>query len=181
MSLKVIKIDCDGVLRDLLSQMCKVYNEHYNESISPYDVIHFETEKIFTKCLEVDNIHPDEWFFQKNSYKLFLNSPMLYKAKEAMDIIHEKGYYIIIVTSQVSLINKTDTLLWLDEHNIYYDSICFTTEKDMIVGDIIVDDNVVNLDMCNEPRKVCINAAYNISQHPYECYDSLYEFATILK
>ena len=30
MKSKIIKIDCDGVLRDLLTQMCHVYNEHYN-------------------------------------------------------------------------------------------------------------------------------------------------------
>ena len=140
--MKIIKIDVDGVLRDLLVQMCNVYNEHYGESLSPDDVVHFDTEKIFTKCLEIDNMHPSEWLFQNHCFRLFYESPTLYKAKEAMDILHEKGYYIVIVTNQEYLYNKTDTLMWLDNNNIYYDSIIFTSKKDLINGDIVVDDHV---------------------------------------
>jgi 5'(3')-deoxyribonucleotidase len=180
MKSKIIKIDCDGVLRDLLTQMSNVYNEHYNESINPDDVINFETEKTFTKCLEIDDIHPNEWLFQKNSYKLFLDSSPLPKAKEAMSLLHKKGYYIIIVTNQVSLINKTDTLLWLEDNGIYYDSIFFTDKKNLIKGDIIVDDNIDNLNMCDDERKICIKAPYNKEGSGYEYYDSLYDFVKTL-
>lgn len=181
MSKKIIKIDCDGVLRDLLTQMCNVYNEHYNESINPNDVIYFETEKIFTKCLEIDDIHPDEWLFQKNSYKLFLDSPVLPNVREALSLLREKGYYIIIVTNQVSLCNKIDTLMWLEDNGIYYNSIFFTNEKNLIKGDIIVDDNTFNLNMCEGERKICINAPYNKDIEGYERYDSLYDFVKTLE
>ena len=178
--MKIIKIDVDGVLRDLLVQMCNVYNEHYGESLNPDDVVHFDTEKIFTKCLEIDNIHPSEWLFQKNCFKLFYDSPTLYKAKEAMDILHEKGYYIVIVTNQEYLYNKTDTLMWLDNNNIYYDSIIFTSKKDLISGDIVVDDNIQNLDNCKENRKICIDAPFNLNKHNYEHYKNLYDFVKTL-
>ena len=91
-----------------------------------------------------------------------------------------KGYYIIIVTNQVSLINKTDTLLWLEDNGIYYDSIIFTDKKNLISGDIIVDDNIDNLIMCNNERKICIKAPYNKEGDGYEYYNSLYDFVQTL-
>ena len=97
-----------------------------------------------------------------------------------MDILHEKGYYIVIVTNQEYLYNKTDTLMWLDNNNIYYDSIIFTSKKNLISGDIVVDDNIQNLDMCNEIRKVCIDAPFNLNKHNYEHYKNLYEFVKTL-
>lgn len=174
----VIKIDCDGVLRDLLPKMIEVYNDAYHTNLTEEDIKYFDVSKVFTKCMEVDNIPAHIWLFQKNGYELFMKSPVLKGAKEAMDLLHEKGYYIVIVTYQHSLDNKVDTLLWLDKHNIYYDSICFTNQKQIINGEIVVDDNIDYLNQCNESLKVCIKAPYNINNNTYKKYKSLYEYAT---
>jgi 5'(3')-deoxyribonucleotidase len=45
------------------------------------------------------------------------------------------------VTWQFSNINKKLTLDWLDALSIPYDDICFTKDKWMIQGDILIDDN----------------------------------------
>ena len=178
--MKVIKIDIDGVLRDLLDKMCEVYNSHYNENIKPCDVKHFATEKTFTKCFEIDNIHPSEWLFQVNGTELNCNSNIICGAKESMDILHQKGYYIIIVSHQLSKNNKIDTLQWLDKHNVYYDSICFTDKKNLVVGDIIVDDNIDFLNMCSDKRKILIDAPYNKGEKMYERFNNLYNFVLTL-
>ena len=174
----VIKIDCDGVLRDLLPKMIEVYNNAFHTNLTEEDIKYFDVSKVFTKCMEVGNIPAHIWLFQKNGYELFMKSPVLKGAKEAMDLLHEKGYYIVIVTYQHSLDNKVDTLLWLDKHNIYYDSICFTNQKQIINGEIVVDDNIDYLNQCNESLKVCIKAPYNINNNTYKKYNSLYEYAT---
>ena len=106
MEQKIIKIDCDGVLRDLLFKMCEVYNNHYNTNLQPHEVTEFDVSKIFTKCEEVDNIPANTWLFKQNGYELFFNSPMMDGAKEAMDMLHELGYYIVIVTHQQTLENN---------------------------------------------------------------------------
>lgn len=177
---KVIKIDCDGVLRDLLPKMCEVYNSRFKCKIKAENVLEYDLSKTFTKCMDIVGVSPNEWFFNVLGTTVNFYSKMFPNVKKAMKLLHEKGYYIIIVSYQNSFQNKIDTINWLLCNNIYYDSICFTDRKNLISGDIIVDDNIEYLDMCNEERKICINAPYNKGKHSYECYDSLYEFVKTL-
>ena len=174
---KIIKIDIDGVLRDMLSTMCDIYNETYNESIKPSDVKEYDVDKTFTKCYEIDGMSAKYFFFNEYSYDLCAYSNIINYAKEAMDILHDLGYYIIIVSYQKDYNNKHDTLVWLDEHNIYYDSICFTDRKDLIHGDIIVDDNPEFLNICNDnEEKILIDAPYNKNENRYKRFNSLYDY-----
>jgi 5'(3')-deoxyribonucleotidase len=175
-----IKIDIDGVLRDILPSMCKAYNNAFKCNIRPEDVIEYELDKTFTKCMEEENITPYEWFFERHTTYINIFSSLLDRADEAMRMLHEKGYYIIIVSYQKTNEQQIDTLLWLKNKGIYYDSICFTDKKELIDGDIVVDDNIKFLDNCRESRKICIDAPYNIGKHQYEHYKSLYDFASII-
>lgn len=177
---KIIKIDCDGVLRDLLPQMCKVYNEHFNERIEPENVLEYDLTNTFHKCIEVDGMSPNKWFFDEHIYDIYINSSICYKAKEALDLLHEKGYYIIIVSNQPENFHQSATLLWLQMNDFYYDSICFIKEKHLILGDIIVDDNIDNLEMCHECEKILIDAPYNKNTSKYIRYNNLFAYVSEL-
>lgn len=172
---KIIKIDVDGVLRNLLPKMCELYNDYYHDNIVPKDIKEFDLSKTFTKC---DN--PIEWFFQKHVDYIYMNSNTCFKAKEAMDILHKKGYYIIIVSNQPTFVQKKLTIEWLKNNEIYYDSICFTEKKELIVGDIVVDDNIDNLTICYDSKKILIDAPYNINFNEYKRFNNLFEFAETL-
>ena len=95
MNNRIIKIDCDGVLRNMLPAMCSIYNDYYDTDLRPKDVTDFDIGKIFNKCPE-----PEDFFFRKNINYIYLNARMCSKAKEAMDMLHEKGYHIAIVSDQ---------------------------------------------------------------------------------
>ena len=178
----IIKIDVDGVLRDMLSMMCELYNECYNENVKPEDVKDYDVDISFPKCKEVDGMSAKYFFFNEYSYDLCAYSNIINYAKEAMDILHNLGYYIIIVSYQNGYNNKHDTLVWLDEYNIYYDSICFTDRKDLIHGDIIVDDNPEFLDMCDDSEeKILIDAPYNKDVDKYQRFNTLYEYVRHLE
>ena len=179
--MKIIKIDIDGVLRNLLPKMCDLYNQAFKTDIKVKDIVEYELDKTFTKCKEIDNISANEWFFINCSCVLNRFSPILENAQEAMRLLHQKGYYIIIVSYQKTYQQQTETLDWLNNHYIFYDSICFTKRKDLIIGDIVVDDNIEFLDICNEKRKICIDAPYNVNKHNYEHYKSLYDFVKTLE
>lgn len=172
---KIIKIDVDGVLRNLLPKMCDIYNDYYEENITPNDILDFDLKNTFKKC---DN--PIDWFFNTHGSFVYLNSKQCFKAKEAMNILHNKGYYIIIVSDQPTNKQKEDTLEWLKENEIYYDSICFTNKKNIIIGNIVIDDNIDNLNMCNENTKIIIDAPYNRIGCNYNRYNSLYEYVKTL-
>ena len=180
MEKKIIKIDCDGVLRDLLYKMCEVYNRRYGTNLQPHEVTDFDVGKIFTKCEEVDNIPANTWLFKNNGNELFFNSPMMDGAKEAMDMLHELGYYIVIVTHQQTLDNKIDTLNWLAKYGIYYYSICFTNQKQIIKGHIHVDDHLYYLNQTEEREKICITAPHNESDKSFKRFNSLLEFVKSL-
>lgn len=181
MQQKVIKIDCDGVLRDLLPGLCELYNNSFTCSITPENIKEYDLSKTFIKCMEIDGMLPNKWFFQEHGHIILRNAPALPKAKIAMDILHKKGYYIVIVSHQSCGANQLATIEWLDSHQIYYDSICFTNQKDIVKGDIIVDDNVEFLNMCPDERRICIKAPYNVGKHKYEEFDNLYDFVQTLK
>ena len=173
----IFKIDCDGVLRDLLQKMCDIYNAQFGTNIRPCDCKQYEVDKTFTLCQEQLGISAKEFLFNVQGETLFGYSDMCYKAKEAMDMLHNAGHKIIIVTWQRTTQNKIDTLKWLDRNNIYYDDIAFTNKKDQIKGDYMVDDNIDFLNEITQPTKpICINAPYNEDVYFYPRYDSLYDF-----
>ena len=172
---KIIKIDCDGVLRDMLPSMCMLYNDYYEDELIPEEITDFDVNKIFTKCP-----NPAEFFFNEHADYVYLNSPKCEKAKEAMDLLHEKGYHIIIVSTQPSFENQYYTLQWLKDNEIYYDSICFTKEKGIIMGHIVVDDYPVNLIKCHELEKIMIDAPYNKNEKRFKRYNNLYEYVESL-
>jgi 5'(3')-deoxyribonucleotidase len=172
---KIIKIDCDGILRDMLPSMCMLYNDYYEDELTPEEITDFDVNKIFTKCPE-----PAEFFFKEHADYVYLNSPKCKKAKEAMDLLHEKGYHIIIVSTQPSFENQYYTLQWLKDNEIYYDSICFTNEKGMIMGHIVVDDYPTNLIKCHELKKILIDAPYNKNEKRFKRYNNLFEYVETL-
>jgi 5'(3')-deoxyribonucleotidase len=82
-----------------------------------------------------------DFFFHKNAEKVFYLSEPYEGVENAMQKLKDNGHKIVIVTWQFSNINKKLTLDWLDALSIPYDDICFTKDKWMIQGDIIIDDN----------------------------------------
>jgi 5'(3')-deoxyribonucleotidase len=183
MNKKIIKIDVDGVLRDMLSIMCKIYNEHYNENIFPYNVTNYDVNISFPKCQEIDNISAKDFFFKENAYKIYNQASVIPMSDSAMRLLHNLGYYIVIVSCQKTYKNKYDTLNWLDENNIYYDSICFTNDKSIVKGDIMVDDCIDFLKQCNNNKEelICIKAPYNENDNYFKKFNSLFEYACFLE
>ena len=117
---KIIKIDCDGVLRDMLPAMCCIYTDYF-DCLNPDDITDYDINKIFTKCKD-----PYKFFFDTHAKHIYLNSQKCEKAKEAMDLLHEKGYHIIIVSNQPTFENQLYTLQWLKDNEIHC-FFCFFT------------------------------------------------------
>ena len=82
--------------------------------------------------------------------------------EEKLKFLKENGFKVIIVTWQESLKNKLLALEFLNRYDIPYDDICFTKDKYLIQGDILIDDNPEFLD---DPRdkslKFCVEYPYN--------------------
>lgn len=184
-------IDCDEVLRSLLSNMISLYNREFNENIEYDDVKDFVVDVSFPKIQETTGITASQWFFQDHSTELFMESEALPKVKEAIEILKEFGD-VIIVTYQKTYKNKIETLNWLEKQGIFPDGICFLKNKTLIHTTFFIDDNDWNFNGCNALMGILIDAPYNKDidinelKEKSNCkkmyrYHSLYEFACSIK
>lgn len=158
----IIKIDVDGVIRDMFTVMCKIYNEDFKENITVDDIFDYDVDKVFIKVKEAWGISAAEYFFKMHSRELFLLSKPYDNVKMAISKLKNAGHKIVIATWQFTLSNKLNTLYFLSLNDIPYDDICFTRDKWLIKSDWIIDDNPEFI--CNEKekaKKILVNMPYN--------------------
>lgn len=188
----IFAIDCDEVLRSLISSMVKLYNREFNENLKYSDIKDFMVDVSFPKILEETGTTGSKWFFQDHSTEMFLESRAMPKIREAIDILKKYGE-VIIVTYQKSFQNKIETLNWLEKHKIIVDGICFLKDKTILKANkdeqlIFIDDNDWNMIGSQADIGILIEAPYNKEvninelQKKSNCkqilyYKSLYEFA----
>jgi len=158
----IIKVDVDGVIRNMFDNMCKVYNRCFNEHMTVEDIFDYDVDIVFPRIREEIGISAADYFFKLYAYDLFLESKPYDGVKEALEKIRKEGHKVIIVTWQYTLDNKLNTLRFLDNNEIPYDDICFTRDKWMIQSDWIIDDNPeFLLDERETANKIIVNMPYN--------------------
>lgn len=161
----IIKIDVDGVIRDIVTTMCKLYNETFPDAIRfyPRDITDYNINKFFPMIKSELGLEPSEFFFRQHAEQIFYTaSEPFEKVKDALELLHRNNHKIVIVTWQFNLENKENTLKFFDLYNLYFDDICFTRDKWMIYGDYLIDDNPeFILNSKDTSRKILIDAPYN--------------------
>lgn len=173
----VLKIDMDGVIRDIIPVMLKIYNERFDENLVAEDIKGYNVNTTFAKFIHDDGKLASDVFFVDHCKDIFLDSKAFNGVKESIDMLHRAGHKVVICTWQITYEAKQYTLEFLKNNDIYYDDICFTKDKDMIKSDVIVDDNPEFLSKDQSDKKICITAPYNRElSSEFECYDSLYSF-----
>jgi 5'(3')-deoxyribonucleotidase len=99
---------------------------------------------------------------------------------------------VIIVTYQKTILNKVQTLEWLDKNGIKYDGIVFAKDKSIVECDYFIDDNDWNFNGCKASHGILINAPYNQNLNLEELmrktyckeiirFNSLHDFVVDLK
>jgi len=151
-------VDLDGVLRDIFSQMIKLYNNEFGESLKPEDVKVYDVETSFPKAHAAygSSYH---YFFEKHADYVFLLSQPMEGAVEAMKRLKEYGK-IVIATIQPTTHNKILALKWLDKCGVLYDEIRFVDNKTGIDCDYFIEDYPKNMEGAGG-LKVLIDAPYN--------------------
>ena len=158
----IVKIDVDGVIRNINETLCRLYNDLFNENLTPDDMFDYDVEKVFNKIQEEMGMTACDYFFDLCSKEVFLNSPPYDGVREAILDLRHAGHKVVIVTWQYSLENKYNTLLFLQKNKIPYDDICFTRDKWMIQGDWLIDDNPEFItDGREKSSKIMIRMPYN--------------------
>lgn len=158
----IIKIDVDGVIRNINEKMCYLYNQAFGENLTEEDIFDYDVEKVFNKIKEELGRSAVQYFFGWCSEEVFLNSRPYDGVIEAIQKLRDAGHKVVIVTWQFNLKNKYNTLLFFEKNGIPYDDICFTRDKWMIQGDWLIDDNPEFItDEREKSRKIMIRMPYN--------------------
>lgn len=158
----IIKIDVDGVIRNINKSMVDLYNRDFFDSIKVDDITEYDVDKVFPKIKKTLGITASDYFFKFNSNKIFLLSETYSKVRESIDLLRKNGHKVIIVTWQPVFRNKINTLYFLESNGIQYDDICFTKDKWMVQGDWLIDDNPEFItDERDESKKMMIKMPYN--------------------
>lgn len=164
-----IKLDVDGVIRDIVTPMCNVFKEVFGTEIKPEDVNEYDVDKFFGKYHKLDpkTDHVSnyvDFFFKDWASTVFYNFAETYNGvRDAVDKLHCcDSFRVLIVTKQYGILNKKRCLDFLFRENIYYDDICFVDDKTIINADIIIDDNPEFLNAEDDTvTRICIDRPYN--------------------
>lgn len=154
-------VDVDDVLRNLVHNMVRIYNRDFKDNKKYEDVTIYYVNESFREIVEA-GVDPINYFFRDNGHELFYKSEPIDGAVEAVNSLRDYGY-VEIVTKQRSLENKIDTLRWLDENGVKYDSVSFVKHKSTVLCDYFIDDFHENFIDCGNGHNVgvLINAPYN--------------------
>ena len=96
----VIKIDVDGVIRNINETMCKLYNQLFNEKITVEDIFDYNVEKAFSKIKEKIGMSAVDYFFSWEAKEVFLHSEPYAGVREAIQKLRDAGHKVVIVTWQ---------------------------------------------------------------------------------
>ncbi len=154
-----VLVDVDGVIRDMHSYMDKVYDREFpEETRSPITEWHFYKSYSIGKRVY-------DFAFKDFAKEIFGDAPAYPGAAKFVKELSNRGHRITICTSQ-NRYTSFVTMLWLNEHRIYYDDFyltCYTkneTPEKMIKGDILIDDGLHNLENF-DGTQICFAQGWN--------------------
>ena len=167
-----IKLDVDGVLRDCVTPLLDIYNKKHDDNVKYSEIKSWDIGQYLKKDEEYKN------YFTKYPEQIFRDSPM-YNPDTAsiLKSIQEK-YKIHITTHQFKGLENY-TVEWLHKNNIPYDYISFAKDKNVVKGNILIDDGVHNLDGDLGEVQICYSQPWNTEWKGLRVY-GLEELAMML-
>ncbi|MBO9620425.1 MAG: 5'(3')-deoxyribonucleotidase [Niabella sp.] len=130
-------VDMDGVLADVYSQFKKYETEEFG-SVQPDRDLRGKTEREAYKNVRV----------YVNSPGFFLNAPVMAGSIAVMEELN-KAYELFIVSSAMEFpLSLYEKYQWLQQHFSFlsWQQIVLCGSKQVITGDIMLDDHFKNLD-----------------------------------
>lgn len=152
-SLRIL-LDVDGVLAQTSEKILRLYNEKYGQKVEINDLIFWTYED----CPKITEKASD-FFIQKGFFK---DLDVFDGAQEMVRALLNQGHDIVIATA-VFCHGYKDRYDWLRNWfpEISEENYVFTARKDLLVGDVILDDKVANLLNSNISYPVLMDRPWN--------------------
>lgn len=171
---RVVAVDQDQVLADLLTPLLSRYNALYKDSLKPEDIKSWDIGK-YTKC---GNAVYDLF----DDYELFRWLPVIEHSQEVMKELNKK-YDVYVVTSATNIKESLKAKLeWIQEHFPFIpnSNIVLCGNKSIINADIMIDDGVHNLESFKGETKLLFNAHHNQNENRFTRMYSWLDIADLL-
>lgn len=152
----VILVDMDDTIELLLSAWVRAVNARYGTQVPVEAVTDWDVSKAF------DGLTREQVYaipFERGFWKTVDPMP---GAAEALQRLMQAGHTVFIVTATPfeSVQEKMDDLLFRCFPFLTSDQVIITTNKQMIRGDVLIDDGVHNLER-GEYIKILMTAPHN--------------------
>lgn len=149
-------VDADGVLEDLTQAMVVYINEKYGTTTKFEDIRDWDLGKAFP-TLTREQVYGAEWEEALYSRLRPIDGAPKY-LKKLIDDGHE--VYVVTNTPYQAIAFKIDAVMKKYYPFLSWKNFILTSNKQMIAGDILIDDGVHNL-MNGRYRKLLFSAPYN--------------------
>lgn len=150
--MKRLLVDMDGVLADVYAQFLKYEKENG---------IHHNLEDLYgvTEENAFGRIHE-----YVNSERFFIEAPVMANSQRVLEQLNQK-YDLFIVSSATEFPNSlTQKMFWLIQHFpfIEWKQVVLCGTKQVIKGDIMLDDHFKNLDYFDGEKTLLYTQPHNI-------------------
>ena len=163
-----IGIDCDGVLRDLITCITDTVKETHPQHA---DKILEPTSWDWDQWLPFwTNDETEKYVFEDNYLDFFgVECPPIKSAVEDWAILRawaiKNGHELVLVSAQRPHCEEP-TMEWLQRWGIVFDEMHYTKEKWSVDVDVLIDDSPEKLDIFNERsvaygRPICMKTTWN--------------------
>lgn len=156
----VVLLDMDDVMAECCKKLCQEIFIRFGVKITKEDVLEFDIEKTVQK---IDpRISTERILYPIHEPDFFYSLEVINGAREGVQSLVNEGIELVVVTkiplfSDFGANPARDKTLWLERYFPYFSktgNIIFTGRKDLIAGDILVDDAPHNL--LNYPGKAIV-------------------------
>ena len=147
-----ILVDMDDTIENLCTAWVEWLNINHGTSVLPTDIVEWNICKAFP------TLTPSQVYAPLYTEDFWHTVKPIEGAAEALFKLKNEGHRIVIVTA-----SDTDTVTYKMNHVLYkyfpfltYKDVVITSQKDLIDGDVMIDDNPMNFDHENPTRKLNI-------------------------
>lgn len=152
----IILIDMDDTIEQLLKAWLKGVNERYGYSVDYEDITDWDVSKPY------DGLTREQVYAIPDEPGFWGSVEPIEGASEAIRKFINDGHevYIVTATPYVSVPEKMDDLLFRYFPYISWDQVIITRNKQLIRGDVLIDDGVHNLEG-GDYIKILMTAPHN--------------------
>ena len=133
---KAIVLDLDDTLVSFAEFLVLLYNASFGTSLSANDLINWDFKDIEIKDARgnvASGKHLREFFIEMEGHGLYAALPIIPEAQQALHMISQRGYKIIILTARPDKF-KIDTEINLIKNFIPYDKLVFDWDKVKVIN-----------------------------------------------